>query len=227
MVRIVCGFDSSGVSHGDSARVTSGDGRGSYGCHGAVGDRAPQTAGDTGGITDGVSFGMPGGCAECDAGTAVAALTIGALAGDADTHSGGRCDSGDTDENIRGRAGCGDGSAVIDTESSPQHPTRRILDAGVLLFDVPVVLERRYVTTPPNRDEETLGFSSAGAATGVGEGVDEEAGAPTSGKPRKYVSSSNTGGDLCGATTGGAPGVDGDDGHCRVSNVGKHGDCRG
>lgn len=229
-------FDSSGVSHGDSVRVTSGGGRDSHGCHSVVGDREPQSAGDTGGITNGVSCVMAGGRVERGAGTAVAAPTIGALAGDTDTHSGGRCDSGGagTDENMHGRAGrgvgcCGggDGNAVIDTESSPQHPTRRIPDAGVSLFDVPVVLERRYVTTPPNGDEETLGFNSAGAATGVDVSVCEEAGTPLSGKSRKYVSSSNTGGVSCGDATGGAPGVDGDDGHCRVSNVGKHGDCCG
>lgn len=175
-------FDSSGVSHGDSARVTSGGGYDSHGCHGVVGDRAPQTAGDAGGITDGVSCGMPVRCVEHDAATVVPVPIVGALAGDADTHSGGRCDSGsaDTDENIRGRAGCGvdccgggDGSAVIDADLSPHHSTQRIPDAGVLLFDVPVVLERRYVTTPPNGDEETPGFSSAGAATGVGVSVCE------------------------------------------------------
>lgn len=228
-------FDSSGVSHGDSACATSGDGCDSHGRCGVVGDRAPQSAGDPGGITDGVSCGMAGGRVERDAGTAVAALTIGALAGDADTHSGGRYDSEDADESIRGRAGggvdyCGggDGNAVIDTESSPQHPTRRIPDTEVSLFDVPVVLERRYVTTPPNRDEETLGFSSAGAATGVDVSVGEEAGAPLlGGGSRKYISSSNTGGVSCGDATGGAPGVDGDDGRYCVSNVGKHGDCCG
>lgn len=229
-------FDSSGVSHGDSARIPTVDGHDSHGCCGVVGDRAPQSAGDTGGITDGVSCGMPGGRVERDAGIAVAAPIIGALAGDADTHSGGRCDSRDAGAgaNIHGRAGCGvdccgggDGSAVIDTESSPQHPTRRIPDTEVSLFDVPVVLERRYVTTPPNRDEETPGFSSAGAATGVDVSVGEEAGVPLLGKSRKYVSSSNTSGDSCVDATGGAPGVDGDDGHCRVSGIGKHGDCRG
>ena len=229
-------FDSSGVSHGDSARVTSVDGYDSHGCCGVVGDRAPQSAGDTGGITNGVSCGMAGGRVERGAGTAVAALTIGALAGDADTHSGGRCDSGGagTDGNIRGRAGCGvdccgggDGNAVIDADLSPQHPTQGISDAGVLLFDVPVVLERRYVTTTPNRDEETLGFSSVGSATGVDVSVGEEAGVPLLGESRKYVSSSNTSGDACVDVTGGAPGVDGDDGHCRVSGIGKHGDCRG
>jgi hypothetical protein len=222
-------FDSSGVSHGDSACVTSGDRRDSHGCCGVVGDRAPQSAGDTGGITNGVSCGMSGGRVERGAGTAVAAPTIGVVAGDADTHSGGRCDSRDAGAgaNIHGRAGCGDGSAVIDTESSPQHPTRRIPDTEVSLFDAPVVLERRYVTTPPNGDEETLGFSSAGSATGVDVSVGEGAGVPLLGESRKYVSSSNTGGVSCGDATGGAPGVDGDDGHCRVSNVGKHGDCRG
>lgn len=229
-------FDSSGVSHGDSACVTSGGGCDSHGCCGVVGDRAPQSAGDPGGITDGVSCGMPGGRVERDAGTAVAALTIGALAGDADTHSCGWRDSGGagTDENMRGRAGCGvgccgggDGSAVIDADLSPQHPMRCIPDAGVLLFDVPVVLERRYVTTTPNGDEETLGFSSAGSATGVDVSVGEEAGVPLLGESRKYVSSSNTSGDACVDATGGAPGVDGDDGHCRASDARKHGDCRG
>lgn len=229
-------FDSSGVSHGDSVRVPPVGGRGSYGRNGAAGDRALQPAGDTGGITDGVSFGMPGGRVERDATTVVPAPTIGALAGDADTHSGGRCDSrgAGTGANMCGRAGCGvdccgggDGSAVINADSSPQHPTRRIPDVGVSLFDVPVVLERRYVTTPPNGDEEILGFSSAGSATGVDVSVGEEAGAPLLGESRKYVSSSNTSGDACVDATGGAPGVDGDDGHCRVSNVGKHGDCRG
>ena len=214
-------FDSSGVSHGDSACVTSGDRHDSHGCRSVVGERAPQPAGDTDGITDGVSCGMSGGRVERDAG----ALTIDALAGDANTHhSSGRRDSGDSDENIRGRSGCGvgccgggDGSAVIDTESSPQHPTRRIPDTEVSLFDVPVVLERRYVTTAPNGDEETAGFSSAGAATGVDVSVCEEAGVPMLGKSRKYISSSNTSGDACVDATGGAPGVDGDDGHCRVS----------
>ena len=103
-------FDSSGISHGDSACIPAGDGRDSHGRHGVVGERAPQPAGDTGGITDGVSCGMPGGRVERDAGTVVPVPTIGALAGDTDTHSGGRCDSGDagTDENIRGHApgGC-------------------------------------------------------------------------------------------------------------------------
>lgn len=65
------------------------------------------------------------------------------------------------------------------------------------------MLERRYVTTSPNRDEETGGFSSASAATGVGEGVDEEAGAPLLGKSRKDASISTTGGDSCGETSGG------------------------
>ena len=212
-------FDSSGVSHGDSVRVASGDGRDSHGCRGVVGERAPQPAGDTDGITDGVSCGMADGRVERDAGTTVAAPTIGALAGDADTHSGGRHDSwgADTDENMCGRAGCGVGSAVIDADLSPQHPTQRVSDAGVLLFDVPVVLERRYITTPPNGDEETPGFSSAGSATGVGEGIDEEAGAPllVSVKPRKDVSNSNTRGDSRGDTTGGAePSSDGDN-ECR------------
>ena len=231
-------FDSSGVSHGDSACVPTGDGGGydSHGCHGFVGECAPQT-GNAGGITYGVSCGIAGGLVERDAGTAVAASTIGALAGDADTHSGWWCDSGDdgTDENMCGRAGrgvgcCGggEGNAIINTESSPQHPTQRIHDSGVLLFDVPVVLERRYVTTPPNGDEETAGFSSAGAATGVDVSVDEEAGAPLLEESRKYVSSSTTSGDSCGDATGGAASdVDGDDGHYRVSNVGRHGDCRG
>ena len=215
-------FDSSG----DSACIPTGNGHDSHGCYGVVGDRAPQPAGDTDGITDGASCGMTGGRAERDAGTAVAAPTIGALAGDADTHSGGRCDSGDdgSDENIRGRAGrgvdcCGGGEVdvVIDADLSPQHPTQRIPDAGVLLFDVPVVLERRYVTTPPNRDKETPGFSSAGSATVVGEGVDDEAGVPLSVlvKPRKDASNSTTGGDLCGDTTSGAePSSDGDN-ECR------------
>lgn len=228
-------FDSSGVSHGDSARVPTGDGRDSHGCRSVVGDRAPQPAGDTGGITDGVSCGMPGGRVERDAGTAVAAPTIGALAGDTDPHSCGRRNSGGaaTDENIRGRAGggvgcCGggDGSAVIDTELSPQYPTQRIPDAGVLLFDVPVVLERRYIATPPNGDEETPGFSSSGAATGVGEGVDEEAGVPLLGESRKYVSSSNTCGVFSRTITGAAPGgADGED--CCSNDSGKHGDYRG
>ena len=229
-------FDSSGVSHSDSARVPAGDGRRDvHGCHGVVSDRAAQSEGNTGGSTDGVSCSMAGGRVERDAGTVVAALTIGTLAGDADTHCCGRCDSGDADENIRGRAGCGvgccgggDGNAVIDADLSPQHSTQCIPDAGVLLFDVPVVLERRYIATPPNRDEETPGFSSAGAATGVDVSVDEEAGAPLLEESRKYVSSSTTSGDSCGDATGGAASdVDGDDGHYRVSNVGRHGDCRG
>lgn len=219
-------FDSSSSSHGDSARVPTGDGRDNHGCRGVVGDRAPQTAGDTGGITDGVSCGMPVRGVEHDAGTAVAAPTIGALAGDADTHSGRRRGSGSagTDENIRGRAGrgvgfCGggEGSAFIDAAPSPQHPTQRIPDAGLLLFDMPVVLERRYIATPPNGDEETPGFSGAGSATGVGEGVDEEAGAPlsVSVKPRKDASISTTGGDSRGDTTSGAePSSDGDN-ECR------------
>ena len=212
-------FDSSSVSHGDSARVPPGDGRDNHGCHGVVGDRAPQPAGDTGGVTDGVSCGMPGGRVEHDAGTAAAAPTISALAGDADTHSGGRRDSRGavTDENIRGRAGCGggDGSAVIDADLSPQRPTQCISDAGVLLFDVPVVLERRYVTTPPNGDEETLVFSSAGAVTGVGVSVWEESGVPMLGESRKDASISTTGGDSRGDTTGGAePSSDGEDEYC-------------
>ena len=225
-------FDSSGDSHGDSARIPTGDGRDNHGCHSVVGDHAPQPAGDTGGTTDGASCGMAGGRVEHDAGTAIAAPTIGALTCDADTHSGGRCGSGGagTDKNIRGRAGCGvdccgggDGDAVIDTESSPQHPMQRTPDA-----EVPLVVERRYVTLLPGGDEETAGFSSADTVTGVGEGVCEEAGAPLSGESRKYVSSSNTGGDSCGDATGDtAPGVDGDDGHCRVSDTGNHGDCRG
>ena len=215
-------FDSSGISHGDSACITTGDGRDSHGCRGVVGDRSPQPAGDTGGTTDGVSCGMPGGRVERDAGTAVAAPTIGA--GDADTHSGGRYDSGgaDTDENIRGRAGLGvdccggDGGAVIDADLSPQHPTRRIPDAGVSLFDVPVMLERRYIATPPDRDEETPGFSDTGAATGVSGSVDEEADAPLLGKSRKDASISTTGGDSRGDTTSGAePSSDGDDECCR------------
>ena len=231
-------FDSSGISHGDSCCVSAGGGDGydSHGHHGVAGDRAPQTAGDTGGITDGVSCGMPGGRVEHDAETVVPAPTIGALAGDTDTHRRGRCGGGGAaaDENIRGRAGCGvgccggeNGNAVIDAAPSPQHPMQRIPDAGVLLFDTPVVLERRYIATPSNGDKETPGFSSTGAATGVGEGVCEEAGAPLLGESRKYVSSSNTGGDSCGDATGGAPGADGDNGHCRVSGIGKYGDCRG
>ena len=213
-------FDSSGISHGDSACVPTGDGRDSHGRHGVVGDRAPQPAGDTGGITDGVSCGMPGGRVERDAGTVVPVPTIGALAGDTDTHSDGRCDSGDagTDENIRGRAGCGvgccgggEGSAVIDADLSPQHPTQCITDSGVLLFDMPVVLERRYIATPPNGDKETPGFSSAGSATGAGGSVGEEAGAPLSGESRKDASISTTGGDSRGDTTGGAePSPNGD-----------------
>lgn len=227
-------FDSSGVSHGDSACIPTGDGRDSHGCRGVVGDRAPQPAGNAGGITDGVSCGMSGGRVERDAGTAVTAPTIGALAGDANTHNGGRYDSGDadTDENIRGRSRCGvdccgggDGSAVIDAAPSLQHSMRRIHDAGVSLFDTPVVLERRYIATPPNGDEETPGFSSSGAATGVDVSVDEEAGVPMLGESHKYVSSSNTVGDSCGDATGGASGVDGDDGHCRVSDIEKHGGC--
>ena len=213
-------FDSSGVSHGDSACVSAGGGGGydSHGCHGVVGDRAPQAAGDAGGITDGASCGMPGGRVERGVVTAVPAPTIGALAGDADTHSCGRRDSGNVDanKNMRGRAGrgvdcCGggEGSAVIDTELSPQHPTRRTPDAGVSLFDVPVVLERRYVTTPPNRDEETPGFSSAGAATGAGAPLS------VSVKPRKDASISTTGDDSHVDTTGGAePNSDGDDECC-------------
>ena len=154
-----------------------------------------------------------------------------------DTHSCGRHGSWGTgsDENIRGRAGSGvdccgggDGSAVIDADLSPQHPTQRTSDAGVSLFDAPVMLERRYIATPPNGDKETAGFSSTDAATGVDVSVGEEAGAPLLGKSRKYVSSSTAGGDSCGDTTGGAASdVDGDDGHCRVSDVGRHGDCRG
>ena len=219
-------FDSSGVSHGDSGCVPAGGGGGcdSHGCRGVVGERAPQPAGDTGGITGGASCGMAGGRVERGAATVVPVPIVGALAGGADTHGCGRCDSGgaDTDENIRGRAGCGvgccgggEGSAVINTESSPQHPMRRIPDAGVSLFDVPVVLERRYVTTPPNGDEETPGFSSAGAATGVDEGVDEEAGAPLSVKPRKDASISTTGGDSCVDATGGAEPSSNGDNECR------------
>lgn len=219
-------FDSSGVSHGDSCCISSGGGDwyDSHGCRSVVGERAPQPAGDAGGITDGVSCGMPGGRVERDAGTAVAAPTIGALAGNTDTHSCGRRDSGNVDanKNMRGRAGrgvdcCGggEGSAVIDTELSPQHPTRRTSDAGVSLFDVPVVLERRYVTAPPNGDKETSGFSNASAATGVGESVDEEAGVPLAGKSRKYVSSSNTSGDSRGDTTGGAEPSSDCDNECR------------
>ena len=221
-------FDSSSVSHGDSGCVPAGGGGGcdSHGCRGVVGERASQTVGDTGGIADGVSCGMPGGRVERDAGTAVAAPTIGVLAGDADTHGCGRCASGGAgaDENIHGHAGrgvdcCGgeDGSAFIDTAPSPQQPTRRIPDAGVLLFDAPVVLERRYIATPPSRNKETPGFSSAGAATGVDVSVGEEAGAPLSVlvKPRKDASNSTTGGDSCGDTTSGAePSSDGDN-ECR------------
>ena len=216
-------FDSSSGSHGGPGCVSAGGGRDSHGCHGVVSERSPQPAGNTDGTTDGASCGMPGGRVEHDAGTAVAAPTIGALAGDADTYNCGRCDRGGagTDENIRWRAGggddcCGggDGNAVIDTESSPQHPTQCIPDAEVLLFDVPVVLERRYVT-PPNRDEETGGFSSAGAATGVGVSVCEEAGVPLSGEFRKDASISTTGGDSRGDTTSGAePSPDGDN-ECR------------
>lgn len=219
-------FDSSGDSHGGPGCVPAGGGGGcdSHGCRGVVGGRAPQPARDAGGITDGFSYGIPGGRVERDAEIAVAAPAIGALVGNTDTHSCGRCDSGgaDTDENIRGRAGCGvgccgggEGSAVINTESSPQHPMRRIPDAGVSLFDVPVVLERRYVTTPPNGDEETPWFSSAGAATGVDEGVDEEAGAPLSVKPRKDASISTTGGDSCVDATGGAEPSSNGDNECR------------
>ena len=234
MVRIVCvlrvvspgapRFDSSSSSHGDSACIPTVDGCDNHGCHGAVCDRVPQPAGDTGGITDGVSCSMADGCVERDAGTAVAASTIGALAGNTDTHSCGRHDSGDddTDENIRGCArrgvGCcggGDGGAVIDAAPSPQHSMRRIPDAGVSLFDVPVVLERRYVTTPPNRDKKTLGFSNASASTGVDVSVDEEAGAPLLGKSRKDASISTTGGDSRGDTTGGAaPSSDGNNEYC-------------
>lgn len=214
-------FDSSGLSHGDSARVTSGDGRDSHGCYGFVGERAPQPAGDTDGITDGVSYGMSDGRVESDTAAVVPAPTIGALAGDTDPHSGGRCDSGDagTDENIRWRAGggddcCGggDGNAVINTESSPQHPTQCIPDAEVLLFDVPLVLERRYIATPPNGDKKTLGFSSASAATSVSAGEDE--GMPV-GDFHRDVANSNTCGDSCGDTTGGAaPSSDGDNECC-------------
>lgn len=222
-------FDSSGVSHSDSACIPTGDGRDSHECHGVVGDRAPQPAGNTGGTTDGVSCGMAGGRVERDAVTVVPVPNIDITHERADNRSGGRCDSGGagTDENMCGRAGRGDGSAVIDADLSPQHPTRRIPDAGVLLFDVPVVLERRYIATSPNGDEETPGFSSAGFATSVDVSACEEAGAPLLGKPRKDASISTTGGDSRGDTTGSAPGMDGDDGHCRVSNTGKHGDCRG
>ena len=111
----------------------------------------------------------------------------------------------------------GEGSAFIDAAPSPQHPTQRIPDAGVLLFDVPVVLERRFVVIPPDGDEETPGFSSSGSATGVGEGVDEEAGAPlsVSVKPRKDASISTTGGDSRGDTTGDAePSPNGDNEYC-------------
>jgi hypothetical protein len=222
-------FDSSSVSHGGSVCITSGGGCDSHGCHGVVGDRVQQPAGDAGGITDGVSCGMAGRRAQRDATTVVPAPTIGALADDADTHGCGRRDSGsaDTDENIRGRAwrgvGCcggGEGSAVIDAAPSPQHSTQCIPDAGVSLFDMPVVLERRYVTTPPNRDEETLGFSSVGSATGVDVSVSEEAGAPLSVKPRKDASISTTGGDSCVDATGGAePSPDGDN-ECRERHQG-------
>ena len=219
-------FDSSGVSHGDSVCVSAGGGDGydSHGCHGVVGDRAPQPAGDTGGTTDGVSCGMAGGRVEHDAGTAVAAPTIGALAGDTDTHSGGRYGSGGagTDENMRGHVGrgvdcCGGGkgSAVIDAAPSPQHPTQCISDVGVSLFDVPVVLERRYIATPPNGDKKILEFSNTSAATGVDVSVDEEAGAPLPVKPRKDASISTTGGDSRGDTTGGVePSSDGDNECC-------------
>lgn len=203
-------FDSSSVSHGDSGCVPAGGGGcDSHGCRGVVGDRATQPAGDTGGITDGVSCGMPVGRVEHDAGTAVAAPTISALAGGTDTHSGRRCDSGGAiaDENIRGRAGGGgEIGAVIDAAPSPQPPAQCIPDAGMSLFDLPVVLERRFIAIPPNGDKKTLGFSSAGAATGVDEGVDEEADAPLSGKPRKDASSSTT--------SGAEPSSDGDN-ECR------------
>ena len=140
---------------------------------------------------------MSGGRVEHDAGTAAAAPTIGAPVVVDNTHGG------------------GDGNAVIDADLSPQHPTQRIPDAGVSLFDVPVVLERRYVTTSPNGDEETAGFSNAGAATGVGVSVCKEVGAPLSGESSKYVSSSNTRGDSRGDTTGGAePSSDGEDECC-------------
>lgn len=228
-------FDSSGVSHGDSVRATSGDGYDSHGCRGVVGDRAPQSAGDTGGITDGVSCGMLGGRVERGVVTVVPAPTIGAPSGDAATHSGGRCDSGDngTDENMCGSAGyevdccdSGEVGAVIDAAPSPQHPKRRIPDAGVLLFDVPMVLERRYIATPLNRDEEITEPNSSDAATGVGGSVDEQADAPLLGKSRKDASNSNTRGDSCGDTTGGAePSSDGD--NDAVSDIRKHGDFRG
>lgn len=212
-------FDSSSVSHGDSGCVPAGGGGeyDSHGCRGVAGERAPQPAGDTGGITDGVSCGMPGGRVERDAGTAVAAPTIGALACDADTRNGGRRDSGGagTDENTCGSAGGGDGSAVIDAAPSPQHPTQCIPDAEVSLFDMPVVLERRYVTAPPNGDKETSGFSNASAATGVGVSVCEEVGAPLSVKPRKDASNSNTGGDSCVDATGGAEPSSNGDNECR------------
>lgn len=223
-------FDSYGVSHGDSACVPSGDGHDSHGCHGVVGDRAPKTTGNAGGITDGVSFGMSGGSVKRGATTVVPAPTIGAPAGDADTHSGGRCDSGDvsTDGNMRGRAGCGgEDGAVIDVAPSPQHPVQCISDSGVLLFDVPVVLERRFISTPDNGDEETPEPNNTSAATSVDESVGEEAGAPLSRESRKDASNSNTCGDTYGVTTGGATsGADDEDGCFRVSG-GEHGDCRG
>ena len=207
-------FDSSG----DSVRVPDGGGGGcdSHGCRGVVGERAPQAAGDTCGITGGASCGMPVGRVERGAVTVVSVPIVGALAGDADTHSGGRCDSGDADENIRGRAeggvGCcdsGEVGAVIDADLSPQHPTRRIPDAGVSLFDVPVMLERRYIATPPNGDEEAPGFSGAGAATGAGAPLS------VSVKPRKDASISTTDGDSRGDTTSGAePSSDGDNECC-------------
>lgn len=226
-------FDSSGVSHGDSACVPAGDGHDSHGCYGVVGDRAPQPKDNTGGITDGVSCGMSGERVKHGAATVVPAPTIGALAGDTDPHSGGRCDSGSAgiDENMRGRAGggvdcCGgEDGAVIDADSSPQRPTQRILDSGVSLFDVPVVLERRYITTPPNGDEETPESNNTSAATSVDGSADEEAGAPLSRKSRKDVSSSNTCGDSCGDITGSAaPSSDGDN---ECSERHQESDCRG
>lgn len=230
-------FDSSSISHSDSACVPAGDGCDIHGCHSVVGDRAPQPKDNTGGTTDRVSCGMPGGRVERGAATAVPAPTIDALADAANTYNGGRCDSGsaEIDENMCGRAGggvhcCdgGEGSAVIDAAPSPQHSTQRIHDTGLLLFDVPVVLERRYITTPPNGDKETPEPNNTSAATGMGESIDEEAGAPLLGKSRKDASSRNTRGDTHSVTTGGATsGADDEDGCFRVSGGGEHGDCRG
>lgn len=194
-------FDSSG----DSGCVSAGGGDGydSHECHSVVGDRAPQPAGDTGGITDGVSCGMPVRGVERDAATVVPVPNI------------------DITRERAGRGvdccGGGEGSAFIDAAPSPQHSTQCIPDAGVSLFDMPVVLERRYIATPPNGDKKTLRFGNASAATGVREDVDEEAGAPlpVSVKPRKDASISTTRGDSCGDTTSGAePSSDGDN-ECR------------